>query len=52
LTGDEIMAALDIPPGPAVGRAYRFLLEQRIEDGPLGRERALEVLAAWWAEQG
>ncbi len=51
LTGDEIMAALDIPPGPAVGRAYRFLLEQRIEDGPLGRERALEVLAAWWAEQ-
>ena len=51
LTGDEIMAALGIPPGPAVGRAYRFLLEQRIEDGPLGRERALEVLAAWWAEQ-
>ena len=27
-------------PGPVVGEAYRFLLERRIEEGPLGEERA------------
>ena len=27
-------------PGPVVGEAYRFLLERRIDEGPLGEERA------------
>jgi poly(A) polymerase len=51
LSGDEIMAVLGIPPGPAVGRAYRFLLESRIENGPLGPDAAREALLAWWTEQ-
>ena len=52
LNGDEIMALLGVPPGPDVGRAYRFLLDQRLEHGPLGPERAREVLLEWWRQQG
>jgi poly(A) polymerase len=49
LNGDQIMQILDIPPGPDVGRAYRFLLEKRIEEGPLGEDRARSELLTWWA---
>ncbi|HSS68590.1 MAG TPA: CCA tRNA nucleotidyltransferase [Nocardioidaceae bacterium] len=49
LDGQQIMATLGIAPGPAVGEAYRFLLERRIDDGPLGEDRAREELLAWWA---
>ena len=51
LDGRQIMALLDIPPGPTVGKAYSFLLERRMEDGPLGEDRAREELLAWWAAQ-
>lgn len=51
LDGQQIMAILGIAPGPAVGRAYRFLLERRIDAGPLGAERAEADLRAWWAQQ-
>ena len=33
LDGQQIMAILKIEPGPAVGRAYQFLLERRMDDG-------------------
>jgi poly(A) polymerase len=52
LDGNEIMAILGIPPGPLVGRAYKHLLELRIEAGPLGRERAVQELLAWAASVG
>jgi poly(A) polymerase len=51
LDGRQIMALLDLPPGPLVGKAYHFLLELRIEEGPLGPDRAEAALRAWWAEQ-
>jgi len=51
LDGRQIMDILGISPGPAVGQAYQFLLAQRMEHGPLGAERAEEVLRRWWAEQ-
>lgn len=51
LDGTEIMAILGIPPGPQVGQAYRYLLEQRMEHGPLGHEQAVSALRKWWAEQ-
>ncbi len=51
LDGEQIMALLGIRPGPVVGRAYRFLLEERMEHGPLGEEEARRRLLAWWAEQ-
>ena len=49
LDGTQIMELLGIGPGPAVGEAYRFLLERRIEEGPLGADRAGEELRAWWS---
>jgi poly(A) polymerase len=49
LNGEQIMALLGIGPGPGVGEAYRFLLDRRLTDGPLGEERAAAELLAWWA---
>lgn len=49
LDGEQIMAILGIGPSRAVGEAYRMLLEARMEHGPLGVERAEEMLRAWWA---
>jgi len=51
LDGQQIMALLGIKPGPVVGRAYNFLLELRLDEGPLGEEVAIERLRAWWKEQ-
>ena len=51
LNGDQIMELLGIGPGRQVGAAYKFLLERRMDSGPLGPERAREELLAWWAEQ-
>ena len=50
LDGNEIMQLLDLPPGPLVGKAYKHLLALRMEHGPLGRERAIEELRRWYAE--
>jgi poly(A) polymerase len=51
LDGNEIMARLDLKPGPMVGRALAFLMELRLEEGPLSKEEAGRRLDAWWAEQ-
>jgi poly(A) polymerase len=51
LDGQQIMAILQIDPGPMVGKAYRFLLERRIDNGPLGEEAATAELLSWWQEQ-
>ncbi|MFZ9441446.1 MAG: CCA tRNA nucleotidyltransferase [Candidatus Nanopelagicaceae bacterium] len=47
LNGNEIIEILGIEPGPIVGKAYDYLLELRMEHGPLGRERAIEELLKW-----
>ena len=47
LDGHEIMAVLGIPPGPRVGQAYRYLLDLRLEHGPLGHDRAVAALREW-----
>ncbi|MCU1489338.1 MAG: nucleotidyltransferase [Acidimicrobiaceae bacterium] len=52
LDGTEVMAALGLRPGPEVGRALAFLLELRLEEGPLGVEEALRRLHSWWAAEG
>ena len=52
LNGTEIMEVLGIPPGPVVGQAYRFLLELRMEHGPLGRDRAGQELVRWAEAEG
>jgi poly(A) polymerase len=48
LSGEQIMEILDIPAGPLVGKAYKYLLELRIENGPLGPEEAKKRLLEWW----
>jgi poly(A) polymerase len=52
LDGNEIMEILGIRPGPLVGRAYRYLLDLRMEHGPLGRQRAIQELRRWAAGEG
>ena len=52
LDGNEIMAILGIGPGRDVGRAYAWLLERRLDEGPLDRQRAEAELRAWWAATG
>jgi len=49
LDGGQIMAVLGIPPGPEVGEAYRFLLDLRMDRGPLSEADATEALKAFWA---
>src|SRR5688500_10296577 len=51
LNGAQIMAMLGLKPGPGVGRAYKYLLEERMEHGPLDAAVAESLLRAWWAEQ-
>ena len=50
LDGHAIMTILNIPAGPVIGKAYDFLLELRLDQGPLGEERATEELLKWWKE--
>ncbi len=47
-SGDEVMALLDIPPGPEVGEAIRF---QMAHDPPLDRQTAVPALQHWWDER-
>ena len=49
LDGKEIMRILDIPPGRQVGEAYQFLLDLRLDRGPMDPALAEEALRAWWA---
>ncbi|OIJ91951.1 CCA tRNA nucleotidyltransferase [Streptomyces colonosanans] len=52
LDGNEIMEILGVRPGPVVGQAYKFLLELRLEHGPMAHDAAVAALKEWWTEQG
>jgi poly(A) polymerase len=52
LDGRQVMDHLGIKPGPAVGKALDFLLELRLDEGPLGEEEAYCRLDAWWQRNG
>jgi poly(A) polymerase len=51
LDGEQIMAILGLKPGREVGEAYRFLLDLRLDEGPLGEAEAENRLRAWWASR-
>jgi poly(A) polymerase len=51
LDGNQIMALLGLPPGREVGEAYRYLLELRLDRGPMSQEDAEAELRRWWAER-
>lgn len=52
LDGNQVMARLALKPGPVIGEALAFLLELRLEEGPLGEEEAGRRLDEWWAARG
>jgi poly(A) polymerase len=52
LDGNQIMEILGIRPGPEVGKAYKHMLELRLENGPMGHDAAVTALKEWWAAQG
>ncbi|MBB4792739.1 CCA tRNA nucleotidyltransferase [Streptomyces nodosus] len=52
LDGNQIMEILGVRPGPVVGHAYKFLLELRLENGPMEHDAAVSALKEWWTEQG
>jgi poly(A) polymerase len=51
LDGAQVMKLLNLKPSATVGKALDFLLELRLENGPLGEARATEELMKWWADQ-
>ncbi|MEU2564198.1 CCA tRNA nucleotidyltransferase [Streptomyces longispororuber] len=51
LDGNEIMEVLGVGPGPVIGKAYKFLLELRLENGPMERDAAIAALKEWWAAE-
>jgi poly(A) polymerase len=52
LDGVQIMAFLGLSPGPLVGEARAFLLDLRLDEGPIDEATAYERLAAWARERG
>jgi poly(A) polymerase len=52
LDGREIMEFLAIEPGPLVGEAREFLLDLRLDEGPMEKDDAYTRLAAWAKERG
>jgi poly(A) polymerase len=51
LDGNQIMEILDIPAGPMIGKAYNYLLNVRLDEGPLSHDQAVEHLKKWWSSQ-
>ncbi|MEJ1089668.1 CCA tRNA nucleotidyltransferase [Microbacterium sp. Mu-80] len=51
LDGNQIQQILGIPPGREVGEAYRFLLDVRLDEGPIGSDAAEQRLREWWADR-
>jgi poly(A) polymerase len=47
LDGNEIMKHLGIEPGPVVGEAREFLMEARLDRGPISKEEAYRLLDEW-----
>jgi len=51
LNGEQVMEHLGVAPGPAVGKALEYLMEVRLERGPVSEDEAYRLLDEWWAEQ-
>jgi poly(A) polymerase len=52
LDGTQVMHHLGLEPGPAVGEALEFLMEHRMDRGPIPDGDAYELLDAWAKERG
>jgi poly(A) polymerase len=52
LDGRQVMEFLGVPPGRIVGEALDFLLEARLDEGPIDETDAYDRLAAWARARG
>jgi poly(A) polymerase len=52
LDGNQVMEHLGIPPGPLVGEALAYLLELRMDRGPIEEEEAYRLLDEWARDKG
>jgi poly(A) polymerase len=52
LDGNRVMQFLGVPPSPIVGEALEFLLELRLEEGPMSEDAAGARLTEWARERG
>jgi len=52
LDGNQVMEHLGIQPGPMVGEALSYLLEVRMDRGPIDEEEAYRLLDDWWEQRG
>jgi poly(A) polymerase len=51
LDGAQVMQLLNLKPSREVGQAMEFLMELRLEQGPIGEEAATKALLEWWASR-
>ena len=49
LDGRQVMEVLGLEPGPEIGEALAYLMELRLERGPIPHGEAIELLQAWAA---
>ncbi len=52
LDGQQVMEQLGLEPGPLVGEALAYLMEVRMERGPIAADEATALLDAWANERG
>jgi poly(A) polymerase len=52
IDGNEIMALLGLRPGPLVGKARQFVLDLRMDQGLVGRDRVIAELLRWAEAEG
>jgi poly(A) polymerase len=52
LDGRQVMEYLGVKPGRVVGEALDFLLEARLDEGPISEADAYERLGAWARQRG
>jgi poly(A) polymerase len=51
LDGEQVMQILKLKPSREVGQAMDFLMELRLEQGPIGQEAATKALLNWWSSK-
>jgi poly(A) polymerase len=51
LDGTQVMELLDLEPGPAVGEALAYLMDVRMERGPIDDDEAAALLKEWAANR-